>query len=323
MTPTGSSSPSTGPSEPGWSRLRTGAALIAGLAVVLAAVFFSDVVLRELSEGPQLTVTAAEARDLEPGASVWVAGVPAGRVTSVRFREAGGEDRQPVVVRAVLREDAAGILRADASAQIRTSALLAPAVLALDPGRSGRAFDPGDTLRARPGPDREEIRARADSLAGALAALAPLADSLRTRLEEGPGTLAALRRDDALRADLRRAGESLRGLTREASRGSAAKLARDTATRAALGRTTERLRRLAEEADGRAAPADSAARALGALLVRLDTLSRRLDAGRGTAGRLLRDRALQRERRRLEATMDSLRAELLADPFRWLRFRLF
>jgi phospholipid/cholesterol/gamma-HCH transport system substrate-binding protein len=323
VTPTGSSSPSSGPSEPGWSRLRTGAALIAGLALALAAIFFSDVALRELSEGPALTVTAAEARDLEPGAAVWVAGVPAGRVTSVRFREAGREDGRPVVVRAVLREGAAGILRADASAQIRASALLAPPVLALDPGRAGRPFDPGDTLRAEPGPDREEIRARTDSLAGALAALAPLADSLRTRLDEGPGTLAALRRDGPLRADLRRAGDRVRALTAKASGGSAAKLAGDTVARAALGRAAERLRRLAEQAGDRAAPADSAARALDALLVRLDTLSRRLDAGRGTAGRLLRDRALQRERRRLEAGMDSLRAELLADPLRWLRFRLF
>lgn len=323
MTRTGSSSPSSGPSEAARSRVRTGAALIAGLAAALAAVFFSDVVLRELSRGPELTVTAAEARDLEPGSSVWIAGVPAGRVTSVRFREAGRGDGDPVLVRAVLLENAAGVLRADASAQIRASALLAPAVLDLDPGRSGRPFDPGDTLRAEPGPDREEIRARADSLAGAIAALAPLADSLRVRLEDGPGTLAALRRDEALRADLRRAGGRLLALTEDAPRGSAAKLARDTATRAALGRAADRLHRLTDRSGEGAFRADSAARALGGVLDRLERLGRRLDAGRGTAGRLLRDRALERERRRFEAKMDSLRAELLADPLRWLRFRLF
>lgn len=321
--PTGSSSPSSGPSEPGWSRVRTGAALIAGLVLALAAVFFSDLVARELSEGPELTVVAAESRGLEPGSAVWVAGVPAGRVTSVHFREAGREEGRPVVVRAVLREGAAGILRADAVARIRASALLAPAVLALDPGRSRRPFDPGETLRAESGPDREEVRARVDSLAGALAALAPLADSLRGRLEAGPGTLAALRRDDALRARLRRVGHRIPTLAEEASRGSAAELVRDTATRAALGRAAEVLRRLTEETGDGVLPADSAVRELGTLLDRLDTLRRRLDAGRGTAGRLLRDRALQRERRRLEAKMDSLGAELWADPLRWLRFRLF
>lgn len=323
MTPTGSRSLSSGPSELPWSRLRTGTALIAGLAAALAAIFFSDVVVREITEGPELTVTADEARDLEPGSAVWVAGVPAGRITSVRFRRAGPQGRQPVVVRAVLRQDAAGILRADASAQIRASALLAPAVLALDPGRAPAPYDPVDTLRADPGPDRAEIRAQADSLAGALEGLVPLADSLRDRLEEGPGTLAALRGDDALRADLRRAGERGLALARDASDGSAAKLARDTAARAALARTVDVLRGLAERGRAGEAGADSLARRLGATLDRLDRLGRHLDAGRGTAGRLLRDRALERERGRFRAKMDSLRAELLADPLMWLRFRLF
>lgn len=321
MTPTVSRSRSSGPSELRWSQLRAGAALLAVLILSLAAIFLSEVVARELSDDPAITVTADEARDLEPGSAVWVAGVPAGRVTAVRFREGGPGDREPIVIRAVLGEDAAAMLRADATARIRASALLAPAVLALEPGRAPGRLDLGDTLRAEPSLDSDEVRARMDSLVAVLEGLSPLADSLRRRLEEGPGTLAALRADPSLRRDLRRAGERARALAEAVPGGTAARLARDTAVSAALERTLDAARRLPKAAG--AAGIDSLALRLGALLDRVDALGARLEAGRGTAGRLLNDRALERERRRAEAKMDSLRTELLLDPLRWLRFRLF
>lgn len=322
MTRTASRSPSSGRSELSWSQLRTGAALLVAITLALAAIFLSDVVARELAEGERIAVAAGEARDLEPGAAVWVAGVPAGRVTAVRFRAPGGE-QPPVLVRATLDEEAAGTLRADATARIRSSALLAPAVLALDPGHAPRPLDLGDTLRARPGTDREEIRARSDSLAGALEELTPLADSLRRRVEEGPGTLASLRRDDALRADLRRAGDRARSLAEAMRDGSLARLARDTAVVDALRRVSATARRLSAADGNAAAGAESVARRMAVLLGRLDSLAVRLGEARGTAGRLLHDDALERERRRAEAKMDSLRIEMMADPLRWLRFRLF
>lgn len=323
MTPTGSRSASSGRSDLRWSQLRTGAVLLAVLAVALTAIFLSDVVLRELSEGPAIVVTAAEARDLEPGSAVWVAGLPAGRVTAVRFRETGAGGRRPVVVRAVLGEEAAGTLRADAAARIRAAALLAPAVVAIRPGRAERPFRVGDTLRAEPRIGQEEIRARADSLARELRGLAPLSDSLRRRLEEGPGTLAALRRDDALGSELRRAGDQAMGLAARIPEGTAARLASDTAARASLARTARLFRRLAGHGRRAAGRADSLRRELARLADRLDGLGRRLDDGRGTLGRLLGDEALRRERRRVEAQMDSLRSELLAHPLRWLRIGLF
>lgn len=305
-----------------WSQLRTGAILLLALTGTLTAIFFSDAVMRELSEGPELMIAATEASGLEAGSGVWVAGVPAGRVRAVRFREPGSGER-PVVIRAVLREDAAETVRADASARIRASALLAPSVVAVDPGRSDRAFDFRDTLRTEERLDQQDVRARADSLARALRGLAPLADSLGGRLTEGPGTLAALRRDEALRGDLDRLAAALEGVLERIPRGTAARLAADTAVRASLGRTMDRLRALAERAPRLEARRDSFRRRLDALTGRLERLGARLDSADGTAGRLLHDGALRRERRRLDAQMDSLVVELLADPLRWIRFRLF
>lgn len=307
-----------------WSQVRTGATILALLAVVLAVIFLSDVVVRELSDGPEMLVSATEARDLEPGSRVWIAGVPAGRVTRVRFREPGRERVRPVLVRAVLREEAADLVRADASATIRASALLAPAVLSVDPGTSGRRFDFSDTLDAVPLPGREQIMARADSLLRSLEAMRPLAERLRTRLREGPGTLASLRGDPALSGSLERLAEAGTRLAAEIPGGSAARMAADTALHERVRRLRDRLRAAAGEAEpaGGGGRADLASE-VEELARRLERLRSGLRSGRGTLGRLARDEALRRERRLLEARIDSVRASLLSEPLRWLRFRLF
>ena len=311
----------TDPSRLEWNRLRTGLLLLAGIGLAALVVFFLDVVLRELSEGPTLHVAADRASNLQPGAAVWVAGVPAGRVTSVRFREPRAAGGHRVLVRAVLDREAAELLRTDASAAIREAALLAPSVVAVDPGEAESPFVFTDTLRTRPRIGADEILARADSLRERLIALRPLADSLDRRIAEGPGTLAAMRRDDALTAELGSGLARLRRLSRRTEEGSARLLSRDSTLAAAWSRIAARrdtLRRALPE--GRLAELD---RALAGLERRLAALERRLSEPRGTLGRLRHDGALERERRALEARLDSVRAELLRDPFAWLRVRLF
>jgi phospholipid/cholesterol/gamma-HCH transport system substrate-binding protein len=315
------------PARLGWEQVRTGVLLLGGLALLLAAIFVSDIVAREITEGPRITVAAEEARDLEPGSGVWVAGVPAGRVTAVRFREPGPDRARPVMIRAVLRESAAGMLRADASASIRASALLAPSVVDIDPGSDeAPRFDFTDTLVAVRQVGQAEIQARADSVVQRLRELEPLARRLGERLTDGPGTLAMLARDSLLRERLARASESAARLMEEAPEGSAARLAADTALAATLRRSMERLREMAPSggpAREGAAPDSALAAELAELSGRLERLRTRLETGRGTWGRVLHDRALDRERRLLEARMDSVRTEILSDPFRWIRFRLF
>ena len=212
-----------------------------------------------------------------------------------------------------------------AGVRIRASALLAPAVLSVDPGTSSRQFDFSDTLAAVPLPGREEIMARADSLLGALDRLQPLAARLGSRLREGPGTLAALRGDPALTDSLERLAEAGTRLAGEIPRGSAARIAGDTALHDRARRLRLRLRAVAGEGDespGEGERPDLASE-VEELARRLERLRAGLRSGRGTLGRLARDEALRRERRLLEARVDSVRAALLAEPLRWLRFRLF
>lgn len=305
--------------DPPWSSLRRGLVLLGLMAVGAAAVFFLDLFLEELSEGPELMVSAPAARNLETGAEVWVAGIPAGRVTDVRFRTAE-EGEGPVLLRAVLEEDAARTLRRDASVSIRQPAMLAPAVVAVEPGTASALFDFSDTLRARTPAGTEELVARLDSVGRQLQGLRPLARRLQGRLDEGPGTLASLGADTALRRELGElVGRSAR-LAEEASSGSAARLAADRELIETWRTAAERARRLARQLEARAAPVGAS---LDSLAASAATVAARLEGGRGSLGRFRRDTALVREARLIRARLDSLRTALLADPFRWLRFRLF
>lgn len=308
-----------GPREIDRSAVRTGFLLMGLLAAVAAAVFFLDVVLRELAEGPELTIRAPAARQLTPGAAVWVAGVPAGRVTSVRFRERSG-GAAPVVIRAVLREEAAPMLRRDAAASIHQSALLEPAVVAVDPGTAAEPFDFADTLRARPLVGTDGLMARLDSLAADLRGLRPLGRRLGRRLERGPGTLAALGSDTALMEELERLAARTEGLAGRLPSGTAARLAADERLAERWGELARRSRRIAR---GLAEGADPVAAALNSLAVSATEVAARLEEGRGSLARFAGDPALARELRGLRARLDSARASLLADPLRWLRFRLF
>lgn len=315
---------------PSWRSLRVGVSLLAGLGLLVVAVFFLDALRREVTEGPRLVVTTGEARDLVVGSEVWVAGVPAGRVTALRFRSPGARGGR-VLVDAVLEPGAGGELRADASATIRASALLAPAVLSIDPGHSPEgSYDFGDTLAARPEVTPREVMARVDGLHARLRRLRPRGRELARRLEGGPGTLASLRRHPDVLRRLSRDARGTEALTRAARGGTARRLLADTALLERARSVTRRLEEI-QAAGGTSGPGDRGAsgrtRALAAVLDSLDRRARALEeglaAGRGTAGRALHDRAIERELSLMRARVDSLRSALLADPLRWFRFRPF
>jgi ABC-type transporter Mla subunit MlaD len=310
------------PASRSWSELRTGISALVAVAVATAVVFTLDVVLRELAEGPEIVVVASEARNLRPGAAVWVAGVPGGRVTGVTFQPAEEERAGRVVVQAVLRERPGDLLRSDADARIRTASLLAPAILDLRPGEASERFDPVDTLVAETPVNREDLVGRMEELFDRLERLAPDASRLTARLDEGPGTLASLRRDPDVLEELRAASAGLEELAR--AEGSLSRLAGDTALVERARRIRDRLASLAGPAEGADGGRWSALAAdVARVGVRVDTLTARIEAGRGSAGRFLTDTELVDAVARVRARADSVRAELLAHPFRWLRFRIF
>ena len=314
---------------PRWRDVRPGLLILAAITVAALSIFFLDEARRTLEEGPRLVVLTPEAPGLQPGSPVWIGGKPMGRVLSVHFGRPRRGGPGEVVLTAVLSRGARDVLRADAGATVEPSGLLAPMVLSLDPGsQAAPPYDFSDTLRgAYTGVEPEEVMALADSLGQVLESLRPLRDDLSRMVEESEGTYGALRRDPALLTELgielERTADLLDSVF--SGRGSAGLLMRDTALAARLSRVLARADSLAE------APGVAVTRRAGLELVAVtDSLWRTLaafdtllSAGRGTAGRLLADTALQRELGLLRARLDSLRDELPSQALRHLRFRLF
>lgn len=317
-----------GPRTPiDWPDVRTGVAVLLLLIPLATGIFFLDALRRAFLEGPALVIAADDIRGLETDSDVWVAGRPAGRVASISFLGSGEGDERRVAVRLVLLREAAPMLRRDAEARIGGSALLAPAVVKLTPGSpDAPPYDFADTLPVSPVLDVEDFRALADSGRTVAAALASELDALGAEMEGGPGTLPRLRRDTALRERLERQETKIATLREAWRRESGLRaLVADTAIRARAGRIAGRLDSLrADPGAARVADAREELReALASLSERTARISGHIDAGRGTLGRFATDEELREQAARTRALVDSVRTELMANPLRYLHFRLF
>ncbi len=296
------------------------------MVVLASGVFVSDVIERLLVEGPELTVIAPRASELEPGSIVWVAGTQAGRILEVGFLDPDAPGER-LIIRAVLRRDVGRVIREDATAIVRRSALLAPNVLNVSPGSPELPpFDFRDTLHVSIPVSTRRLLARADSASSELKSLRPLVAALREHLTDGPGTAAALRRNTALQDDLRRSLREIRDIRQAAGTGGTLSLlSRDTALQVSLRASAARARAVLDEHAGRGWLEEESrlAAALGSIAARAERLQKRFDNAEGSAGRFKYDSELADQVRLLRARVDSAQGELISDPFRWLRFKLF
>ena len=311
----------------GWRDVRTGVVVLLLFVPVVAGIFFLDAIRRAFLEGPTLVIAADDIRGLETGSDVWVAGRPAGRVARVSFFGSGEGAEGRVAVRLVLLREAAPMIRSDARAHIGGSALLEPAVVKLSPGSpDAPPFDFSDTLAVTPVLDVDDFRALADSGRAAAETLSAELQALDATMRTGSGTLPRLRRDGTLRARIGRQADRIAALRESWGREAGVRaLVTDTALRARAGRIADRMESLA---------ADSAARRVGdvreelreavaSLSERTERISDRVEAGHGSLGRFATDEELRLQAERTRALVDSVRAELLQNPLRYLRFRLF
>ncbi len=308
-----------------WRQVLPGLAILAVLVVTSIATFFMDTIRRLTAEGPRIVVTAAKASGLQRGSTVWVAGIPAGRVLQVRYGDPGSAGAARVVVDVILRRDAMADLRTDARAAIGSSALLAPAVLKISPGTAGTpALRVGDTLPIFPALDLESFRELADSARVEFEALRADASLLRERLLEGPGSASGFLGDPALLAladSARRRSGRVATALREGE--GLARLARDDSLRRDLADAKEALTALGilsrPFVDSLTGLADRSA----SVRTRASRIGAGLEAAEGTAGRALQDPALRDRSRETRDAIRSVAEELGANPLRWLRIRLF
>ncbi|MCY3601048.1 MAG: MlaD family protein [Gemmatimonadetes bacterium] len=314
-------------------RARRGLVLIAFAIVLSATISVIEVIVRATLEGPRITAMAHSAEGLGPGSAVWVAGRSVGRVLSISFQppEANRRDapfESHVVIEAVIDRVAEPILRADATADVRPSDLVAPVVLSVNPGTgSAPPWNYSDTLRASGPPiEPETVMALADSLLRAVRTLEVDASAARDMLGSDQGSLARLREDPGTLAGLRSSLESLEELfQRDFHRSSLVRLATDTLVSAAARRAQERL--AAWEASPQLANGvgnlESTVEALDAVMSRVASIVERLDRGEGTAGRALVDGEIRRQLDALRTAAAELAEDLGYNPSRWLRIRVF
>lgn len=304
--------------------VRQGLGLLAALAVLGTTIFFVEEMIQWWERGPELVVLVSDASGLEPGANVWIAGIPSGRVTGVRLRPLTFPPDRRVVVHARLVEGAARFLRAGTTARVRAPLPLEPPVLALAPGPPGAPpLDLSDTLSATPQISVEDVMALADSARRDLDSLRATRERLAEHLETSPGLLGVIRRDPTLRAQLERSLAGLRDLSDAVL---ANRDLRDFLQADAGGSLRTSMTRLSAAGDSlaRRRPALEAVDAeLSALRSRLDNMDRRLASGRGSAGRFLHDGELEEQLRLLRHRLQETRAHLMEDPLSWLRIRLF
>ena len=315
------------------TRARRGLVLIACAIVLSAAISVVELIVRATLEGPRITALAHSVEGLGPGSAVWVAGRSVGRVLSVSFQPPEESDRDGpfeshVIIDAVIDRVAEPILRADATADVRPSDLVAPVVLSVNPG-SGSAppWNYADTLRASGPPiDPETVMALSDSLLQAVRTLEVDASEARDVLGSDQGSLARFREDPGTLAGLQGSLESLAELLeRDLQRSSLVGLATDTLVSAAARRVQGRL------ATWEAAPQMASAvqnleatlEALDAAMSRLSAITERLHRGEGTAGRALMDEEIRRQLAALRTAAAGLAEDLGYNPSRWLRVRIF
>lgn len=312
----------------GWRDVRAGVLVLLALIPVAAGVFFLDALRRAVAEGPTLVVAAEEIRGMAPGAPVWVAGKPAGRVVAVSFLDAAADTHGSIAVRVVLLRDAAPMLRRDSRARIGRSALLGPPVVKLDPGSPGAPpFDFADTLVVATAPDVDDFRVLADSGRETVNELKADLERLAAEVTTGRGTLPRLRRDPGLVRDLARQGDRIAAL-RAAWREDAGPrdLLADTAIRRSAARIRadlDALRALTADTMPAARARRDLAAALTSVRARIGRLEERLDLAEGTLGRMATDDELRTQAARARAALDALRIDAATEPLRFLRFRLF
>ena len=308
-----------------WRDVVPGIIVLTMVIPLVVGVFYVDGLRRALIEGPTVIVLADEIRGLAPGANVWVAGKPAGRVQSIAFVGSGSSDPGLVALRIILLRQAGPMLRADARVRIGRSALLSPPVVKFRPGSpDAPPYDYADTLTVTPGPDIETFRAFADSGRVAITALSAELARLETEMESGRGTLPRLRRDPELAGDLIALGGRMAFLNESlVGANGLRQLAGDSVSRERIARLAESINTMSRQADARASRLEPLSQVLDEISARINRLDNYLHTATGTAGRLLYDGELQLQSERTRARLDSLQLELAAQPFRWLRFRLF
>lgn len=266
---------------------------------------------------------------LAQGAEVWLGGRRVGRVRAIGFGATTGDASRRVVITAEVLDEYQPQIRRDSYAQIRPGGSFVGApVLSITTGTDRTtALRDGDTLSTRVQADLEAVTSQAavasrdfPAIIGNVKLLAAQLSGATSTIgaiiasDAGADQMSALARRSARLANQLGAGAGTVGL---AARGDAAARARQAAARLDTLRT---LLASQQQALGTFRRDSTLVRSVQGLRDEVSIVRALLDEPRGTAGRALRDSALQRQITSAEVELTALVGDIKARPLRYLAF---
>jgi phospholipid/cholesterol/gamma-HCH transport system substrate-binding protein len=262
-----------------------------------------------LSSGYPLYTRFAWGQNLKQGQPVQLAGVSVGYVDDVRLRDDGYLD-------VVLRVQNEYKIPRNSTAAVVPVGIFGDVAVGLKPrGPSPIHYQPGDTVPAGESPPGiAEILARVDTIGRRVSVITA---ALEEQLVGG----------GALR-DVRRTIDAAQQLTLQLNRVAAEQSQNLSATMASFRRTANAVNPAVVDStvrNFRAASANLNAMSadLATAVSRLDSLLVRLEAGQGTAGKLLSDTLLYSDLRAVVHRVDSLMADFKRNPRKYINLSIF
>ena len=300
-------------------------ALIAAFAV---AVLVYARVGRLHGDTYRLYILTDAARGVIKGTEVWLAGQKIGLVAEIRFAPPGRDTLSRLAIELQLLEEVQELIRDDSFGQIRSGgSLIGAPVVYLTPGTAARpVLANGDTVRAKPQVDTEGLTS-AVALAGReLPIVIREAKQVRDDMRRATSQLSELQDNGGVSLSV--VGSRAAGITRRATRGGGTVplLMRDRTVRdrvsTAMHRADTIRALLASEATsyGRFKRDSSLVREIAAVRDEMSILRGLIEQSRGTAGRMVNDKAVTAALASAEKELGRTIEDIKRDPLRYVRF---
>lgn len=312
----------------GWRGLLPGVIIVALIAAFAVAVLVYARVGRLHGDTYRLYILTDAARGVIKGTEVWLAGQKIGLVAEIRFAPPGRDTLSRLAIELQLLEEVQELIRDDSFGQIRSGgSLIGAPVVYLTPGTAARpVLANGDTVRAKPQVDTEGLTS-AVALAGReLPIVIREAKQVRDDMRRATSQLSELQDNGGVSLSV--VGSRAAGITRRATRGGGTVplLMRDRTVRdrvsTAMHRADTIRALLASEATsyGRFKRDSSLVREIAAVRDEMSILRGLIEQSRGTAGRMVNDKAVTAALASAEKELGRTIEDIKRDPLRYVRF---
>lgn len=311
-----------------WDQLRVGVVIVAGLAVLIVAVYKLGQAASLFSRRYELIAYLGNANGLRQGGTVLVAGQFAGTIKAIDFLPVDNDTTRNLRVRMAIDQNLQQQIRGDSKARVRTLGLLGDKVIDISPGTPRYAALPaGDSIPVAPSLDYEAVLAQA---AGAVNDMVDLTHDLRQitgGIVKGQGTIGQLVTNrqlyDQFVGTMARANEMLTRF--QNPNGTFGRLLDDpTLYDKFVGVVTSADSLVVALNDkngtlGKLLRNDTLYTHLVGMAAAGDSLMHALSSGNGLAGRLLNDPTLYDRVNKLVTDLSTVLEDVRKDPHRYLK----